>query len=65
MICKQKTCKSSNIVSNISHKNIECSNDFYVNKNFGKINIMIQILWCADCGEPYNSSTLNISKQIN
>ena len=43
--------------------NIESGNDFYKDKEFGKVNVTIQVCWCSDCGEQHSSSILNISKQ--
>ena len=43
--------------------NIESGNDFYKDKNFGKVSMVIQVCWCSDCGEQHSSSILSISKQ--
>jgi hypothetical protein len=58
-----KKCKSTNVVSNMIETNIESGNDFYKDKNFGKVSMVIQVCWCSDCGEQHSSSILNISKQ--
>jgi hypothetical protein len=57
-----KKCKSTNIVSNLIETNIESGNDFYTDKEFGKVSVTIQVCWCSDCGAPHSSSILNISK---
>jgi hypothetical protein len=58
-----KKCKSTNVVCNLIETNIESGNDFYKDKEFGKVNVTIQVCWCSDCGEQHSSSILNISKQ--
>ena len=58
-----KICKSRNIVSNAIETNIESGNDFYIDQGFGKVNMIIQVSWCSDCGEQHSVSLLNISKQ--
>ena len=42
-----KKCKSTNIVCNLIETNIESGNDFYKDKEFGKVNVTIQVCWCS------------------
>lgn len=60
MLCKK--CGSRNLVCNIIQDKIEAGNDFYINKDFGKIEIMVQVCWCSDCGEKDSSDILSINK---
>jgi hypothetical protein len=57
-----KKCKSRNIVCNTIKTKVKAGNDFYQDKNFGKIKTMVQICWCSECGEAESSDILNIEK---
>lgn len=56
-----KKCKSTNVVSNMIETNIESGNDFYREKKFGKVSMIIQVCWCSDCGEQHSSAILDIN----
>ena len=57
-----KNCKGTNIVCNIIEPRVESGNPFYENKDFGVVDMSIQVCWCSDCGEKHSSSIINVSK---
>lgn len=57
-----KKCNGYNIVSNLVFDKIVAGNDYLIDKPFGKIDICIQVCWCADCGEPCETDVLSIYK---
>ena len=52
---KCKKCGSSNIVCNQKQTNFDAGNELYQNKKFGKINVIIDLCWCSECGTLYNN----------
>ena len=59
---KCEKCGGHHIVCNAIDTNLESGNDFYLNKEFGKVIMTIEVCWCSECGEPYKSSVLNLDK---
>lgn len=48
---KCNNCGSQSIVSADSEIKVVSGNSLYVDRNFGRVKVFVEILWCADCGK--------------
>jgi len=55
-------CGSTTILSSLVEFETQSGNDLYLNQEFSKIKVGLQIDWCAKCGESSQVDVFKLKK---